>query len=392
MIRLRLCIAAFGLISASHAVHASTKPEPILIGQIASLTGNNPGGKDNIGGAALAVSELNTAGGLLGGRRIVLALEDDRTKPDEAAAAFSRLAARRVVAVVGTSFSNASLAVIPLAEAAKIPHISTGAADTQVEPVRPYTFITSLTGRIVAQRLLQYFADHDLRRIAVVFDADSAFARTGWAKQKAMLVKSGITLLTEQSVKVDTTDFKSVIDEIASTHAQAVMLWLTGPPAVGFVRSYAQSGVPIPLFASQGMASPSFIAQVGDGAEGITMATAPAMVAAQLPRSKLKRVATAMTVAFERANGYAPSQFAIDGYVAVKLIAAAISKAGSDDPFAIRAALEQLVLLTPQGEYRYSVENHSGLRPEDVTIVRIHDRQFVLTSWSREQIVAARNR
>ena len=122
------------------------------------------------------------------------------------------------------------------------------------------------------------------------------------------------------------------------------------------------------------------------------MATAPAMVSAQLPRSKLKRVATAMTVAFERANGYAPSQFAIDGYVAVKLIAAAISKAGSDNPFAIRAALEQLVLLTPQGAYRYSVENHSGLRPEDVTIVRIHDRQFVLTSWSREQIVAARNR
>lgn len=392
MKRLGFSIAAFGLINASYAVQASTNLEPILIGQIASLTGNNPGGKDNMAGAALAVSELNAAGGLLGGRRIVLALEDDRTKPDEAAAAFSRLAARHVVAVVGTSFSNASLAVIPLAEAAKIPHISTGAADTQVEPVRSYTFITSLTGRIVAQRLLQYLADHHVRRIAVVFDADSVFARTGWAKQKAMLVKSGITLVTEQSVKVDTSDFKPVIDEIASSHAQAVMLWLTGPPAVGFVRSYAQSGVPIPLFASQGMASPSFIAQVGDAAEGITMATAPAMVASQLPRSKLKRVATAMTETFERANGYAPSQFGIDGYVAVKLIAAAISKARSDNPFAIRRALEQLVLLTPQGEYHYSAEDHSGLRPEDVTVVQIHDRKFVLTSWSRQQIAAARDR
>jgi branched-chain amino acid transport system substrate-binding protein len=392
MMRLRLCIATFGLIGAAHAVQTPAELQPILIGQIASLTGNNPGGKDNMAGAALAVSELNAAGGLLGGRRIVLALEDDRTKPDEAAAAFSRLAARRVVAVVGTSFSNASLAVIPLAEAAKIPHISTGAADTQVEPVRPYTFITSLTGQIVAERLLRYLGDHELRRIAVVFDADSVFARTAWAKQKAMLANSGITLLIERSVKVDTTDFKSVLDEIASSGAEAVMLWLTGPPAVGFVRSYAQAGVPIPLFASQGMASPSFIAQVGDGAEGITMATAPAMVASQLPRSKLKRVATAMTVAFARTNGYAPSQFAIDGYVAVKLIAAAISKAGSDDPFAIRAALEQLVLLTPQGEYHYSAENHSGLRPEEVTIVKIHDRKFVLTSWSREQIVAARNR
>ena len=387
--RTTLCIATLGLISVVHAATADSA-RPISIGQIASLTGNNPGGHDNVAGAAQAVSELNAAGGLLGGRPIVLTLEDDHTRPDGAAAAFSRLAERHVVAVVGTSFSNASLAVIPLAEAAKIPHVSTGAADTQVEPVRAYTFITSLTGRIVAQRLLQYLSDHDLRRIAVVYDSDSVFARTGWGKQKAMLAGFGITVLTERSVRVDTIDFKPVIDDIASSGAQAVMLWLTGPPAVGFVRSYAHAGLHIPLFASQGMASPAFVAGVSDSAEGITMAAAPAMVASQLPRSEVRRVATAMVASFERANGYAPSQFAIDGYVAVKLIAAAITKAQSDDPQAIRDALEQLVLLTPQGEYRYSPDDHSGLRPEEIAIVSIHNRKFVLTPWSRRQIAAGK--
>jgi branched-chain amino acid transport system substrate-binding protein len=388
MLRIPFCVATLGLIGAAPAVQGATPLEPISIGQIASLSGNNPGGHDNAAGAAQAVAELNAAGGLLGGRPITLVLEDDHTKPDEAASAFARLAKRGAVAVVGTSFSNASLAVIPLAETARIPYVSTGAADTQVEPVRPYTFIASLTGRIVARRLVQYLSDHGLRRIAVVFDADSVFARTAWGKQKAMLAGAGITLLTERSVRVDTADFMPVINDVASTGAQAIMLWLTGPPAVGFVRSYAQAGVPIPLFASQGMASPSFIAQVGDGAEGLTMTTALAMVASQLPRSEVKRVATAMTVPFERATGYVPSQFAIDGYVAVKLIAAAINRAQSDDPRAIRDALERLVLLTPEGEYRYSAEDHSGLSADAIAIVTIHKRKFVLTPWSRRQIAA----
>jgi branched-chain amino acid transport system substrate-binding protein len=93
-----------------------------------------------------------------------------------------------------------------------------------------------------------------------------------------------------------------------------------------------------------------------------------------------------MSDAFVRLYNHAPSQFAIDGYVAVQLIAGAIRQAGSDRPEAIRQSLNRLRQVTPQGEYQFSQDNHSGLRLEDVAITEVAGGQFRLTTWSQEQL------
>jgi branched-chain amino acid transport system substrate-binding protein len=360
--------------------------QPILLGQVASRTGNNPGGLDNEQGAALAAAQINASGGLLHGRQIELRVEDDQTQSAPAIAAVERLASQGVSAIVGTSFSNAGLAVIPTAERAKIPYISTGAADAQVEPVHPHIYMTPLTGQLVAEQLLRYLQSKGVTKLAVIYDADSQFARNGWAKQRAMLARYAIELVAEQSVKVDTTDFGPALQTVSSSGAQALMAWVTGPPAVGLAKYRGQSGVHLPLYLSHGAASPAFVQAVGDAAEGITVATALAAVAPQLPDSNTRRVALAMTQSFEKAYGHLPSQFAIDGYVAVKLIAAAIEQAGSDEPAAVQRALDRVDLVTPQGEYRYSPSDHSGLRVDDVAITEIRQGRFVLTAWSKKRM------
>ena len=366
--------------------HAASQQRPILLGQVASRTGNNPGGLDNEQGAALAAAQINASGGLLGGRYIELRVEDDQTQARPAIAAVERLARQGVSAIVGTSFSNASLAVIPTAERAMIPYMSTGAADAQVEPIHPYIYMTPLTGQLVAEQLLRYLQSKDVTKLAVIYDTDSQFARNGWEKQRAMLARHAIELVAEQSVKVDTTDFGPVLQAVSRSGAQALMAWVTGPPAVGLAKYRGRSGVDLPLYLSHGAASPAFVQAVGDAAEGITVATSLAAVAPQLPESNTRRVALVMTQSFERAYGHLPSQFAIDGYVAVKLIAAAISQAGSDEPAAVQRALDRLSLVTPQGEYRYSQTNHSGLRVDDVAITEIRQGRFVLTAWSKERL------
>ena len=145
-----LCILISPAMSraAEQGGHTASPQRPILLGQVASRTGNNPGGLDNEQGAALAATQINAAGGLLGGRHIELRVEDDQTQAGRAIAAVERLARQGVSAIIGTSFSNASLAVIPTAEHARIPYISTGAADAQVEPVHPYIYMTPLTGQL----------------------------------------------------------------------------------------------------------------------------------------------------------------------------------------------------------------------------------------------------
>jgi branched-chain amino acid transport system substrate-binding protein len=380
-----LCATSITICPVMSIGHTTEVKRPILLGQLVSLTGNNPGGKDNAQGAALAVAELNAAGGLLGGRPIELRAEDDQTSVAGAIAGFERLVKLGVSAIVGTSFSNASLAVIPSAERARIPYVSTGAADAQVDPVRTYAYMTPLTGRLVAEQLLRYMQSKGITQLAVIYDSDSQFATDGWAKQQRMLPRYGIQLATEQPVRVDTADFGPVLAAISAARPQAIMGWLTGPPAIGFVKAYGESAVRVPLYMSHGVASPAFLGTVGAAADGVTVAVPLAMVAAQLPESPIRSAGLEMTRSFEHTYGRAPSLFAVDGYVAVRLIAAAIERAGSGDPIAIRHALDHLTLATPEGEYRYSPKDHSGLAVDAVAVAEVRAGRFELTQWSRAQ-------
>jgi branched-chain amino acid transport system substrate-binding protein len=362
--------------------------EPILIGQIASLTGNNPGGLDNEQGAALAAGEINAAGGLLNHRPIEIMVEDDQTRPEGAVAAWDRLMLRHPAAVVGTSYSNASLAVIPLAEKLGVPYVSTGAADDQVEPIRSYVFMTPLSGRLVAEQLLRYLEHEHVTRLAVIYDSSSQFARTAWSRQHSMLASHGIELTAELPINVDTKDFRTVLSAADASGAQAIMAWVTGPPAGGLLTDYGSLSRRLPLFLSHGAASPALFKAVGPAGEGVTVAAALGAVDSQLPPSPVRQAAVGMHEAYLARFGKEPSQFAIDGYVAVKLLAAAIAQAQNDQPSAIQQALAGLALITPQGEYRFSKDNHSGLRPDDVAITVIRDGRFTLTDWSRDHLTA----
>jgi branched-chain amino acid transport system substrate-binding protein len=81
---------------------------PIVLGQIASLTGNyTPLGTNDQKGAAQAVEEINAAGGVLG-RQLQIVVRDDKTQPDQAVIAFNDLAGQNVAAVIGSPFSNST--------------------------------------------------------------------------------------------------------------------------------------------------------------------------------------------------------------------------------------------------------------------------------------------
>ncbi|MGH3443864.1 MAG: ABC transporter substrate-binding protein, partial [Nocardioidaceae bacterium] len=188
---------------------------PIMIGQIASLTGNyTPLGTNDKLGAAQAVKEINAAGGLLGGRKLKVVVEDDKTEPDQAVIAFNDLVSKGAAAVVGSSFSNSSLAVIPNAQRQQVPYVSTAAADEQVEPVRPYAFMTPPTAGVVAEQLLRYFKAEGMTKMAVAYDTKSAFAQTGWKKMSELAGKYGITFVDKETFETTATNFSPLLTHV----------------------------------------------------------------------------------------------------------------------------------------------------------------------------------
>jgi branched-chain amino acid transport system substrate-binding protein len=362
----------------------ATSTAPILIGQIASLTGPYQalGTQDKLG-AALAVDEINKAGGV-NGRQLQLLVEDDQTKADQGLIAYDKLVGEGVVAVIGSSFSNSSLAVIKSAvDKKKVSYISTAASDAQVDPVHPYAFMTPPTAASAAERLLQYMKAQGYTKAAVIHDTLNAFADSGWAAQQAKASKYGVSFVEEETYTTTSTDFTSQLAHLrAHPDVQAVMVWGTGPGPVILTKQYKANGIQVPLLMSHGEASSLYVKPAGAAAEGVIVATSLGAIASYVPsKNPAAKMGIAMTTAFNAANGSPPAQFAFDGYGAVLLIEAAI-KAKSATASDIRSGLEQTAVTTPEGTYHYSRTNHYGLGLASIAITVVKGGNFVPTDFS----------
>ena len=105
---------------------APPAPEEIKIGSVFPITGAIATfGQSSLNGTQLAFEEINNAGGVLGGRKLVLINEDNQSKTEETATAFQKLITQdEVSAILGSVASSHSLAGAPIAQAAGIPMLS----------------------------------------------------------------------------------------------------------------------------------------------------------------------------------------------------------------------------------------------------------------------------
>ena len=91
--------------------------EPIKVGEFASLTGKEAAfGQSSHKGTALAIEEINAAGGVLG-RKIEHVFEDNQSKAGESATIVKKLISRdKVVAILGEVASGRSLEAAPICQ------------------------------------------------------------------------------------------------------------------------------------------------------------------------------------------------------------------------------------------------------------------------------------
>lgn len=360
--------------------------DPIRIGQITSLTGNyQPLGSEDKKAVELAIEQVNAQGGVLG-RRVELIVKDDKSQPDQSVLAWGQLKDADVAAVIGSPFSNSALATIPRVDRDAIPYVSLTPADEQVDPVHPYVFVVPATSGTYAERMLQYFQAAGLARVAVAYDTKSSYATAGYQGMRARAADYGVTLTGPEEFQTTATEFGAVFTGVRSSGAQALAVWATGPPAVALTKQYATAGSRIPLVLTGAQASPLFLEPVGAAAEGATVLSTVGTVGSALPAGPLKTAVAELTTAYQKKYGYPPPQFAQDGYSGAQLLFAAIEKAASAEPEKIRDALETLTLVTPNGVYRYSATDHSGLGKEYISVNTVRGGTLVPTDWAQGQL------
>src|SRR5262245_50726767 len=120
--------------------------KPVKIGVLTPLSppGDAAAGQFIVRGAKMGADDANARGGVLGGRKIELIIEDDSGTPEKGSAGFRKLVSQdQAVAVVGQFHSSVMTAVQALAEQFKVPVFSTPAAARQItEQHLPYRFRT----------------------------------------------------------------------------------------------------------------------------------------------------------------------------------------------------------------------------------------------------------
>jgi branched-chain amino acid transport system substrate-binding protein len=374
--------------SSSSSPSSPASSAPIKVGMIAPLTGAfAPLGLGDEQGAKIAVSQLNSSGGI-DGHKVDLIVKDDKTDPTQSVIDFQALQGQGVAAVLGSSVSDSARATAPKAEQAQVPYISLSPVDQTVSPVEPYVFLVPAVTTVYATRILQWLKAEGITKIAVGYDNTDIYTINGYHSTLSEAPAYGVKVVDTEVFQTTTTDFSTTVSHVASSGAQAFLVWATGPAPVILTKTFAAAGLAakVKLVMTPSDATALYTQPAGSAANGVVMAAALGVIAPELPASPIKTEINKLAVPFAAKFGGQPSEFAADAYSGAELLFAALRQAAPGfSHAAIDAALNHLSLLTPDGKFIYTPSHHSGLAPDDVAMVVVQNGTFQPTPWEKAQ-------
>src|SRR5436190_6497946 len=153
-------------------IASTLAPDPVFaadsikIGHVAALSGGSAqSGEAITRGLTIAIDEINAKGGLLGGRKLELVQRDDESTPPKGLTAARELVFKEKVAVIfGGIDSPVALAMAPILNKEKVPHMAVWAAGTGItrNGANPnFIFRVSAVDVLVDVKLLDYAKTKD---------------------------------------------------------------------------------------------------------------------------------------------------------------------------------------------------------------------------------------
>jgi len=330
----------------------------------------------------MLVEQVNAAGGI-DGEKIDLIVYDDGGDPNKARTFATRLVEDdEVVGVIGGSTTGTTMAMIPVFEDAEVPFISLGGAVVITDPVKKWVFKTPHTDKMACEKIFEDIKKRGMTKVALISGTDG-FGKSMHEQCLAVAPNYGIEIVADETYGPNDTDMTPQLTKIRNTAGvQAVVNpgFAQGPAIV--TRNFRQLGIDVPLYQSHGVASKKFIELAGDAANGVRLPASALLVADKLPDSDpQKKVLVTYTQDFTEKTGQPVSTFGGHAYDAFWLMVDAIKRAGSDDPAAIRDALEKTDgYMGTAGVVRFSPTDHLGLDLTAFRMLEIRNGDWVIVT------------
>jgi branched-chain amino acid transport system substrate-binding protein len=305
----------------------------ILIGVAGPMTGKNAWFGEQIErGTALAVADINAAGGVLG-QQVELITVDDFCDPEQAVAAAKKLVSDGVIFVVGHYCSGASIPASEIYAAAGALMISPASSNPMLTELgRANVFRVQTRDDAVGVVAGNYLADHwPDQKIAILHD-NTTFGRGIAELTKKQLNRRGLTEAIYQDHAPGQNNYGAEIDALHGADIAVAFIGGYHTELGLMARAAHDRGYPVQLMAGLTLATEEFGLIGGPGAEGTLFIDNPD------PRQNAE---AGPVVERFRASGFEPEGDTLTAYGAVQVWAQAAEKAGSLALQAMIAALRE---------------------------------------------------
>ncbi|MBC8647197.1 MAG: ABC transporter substrate-binding protein [Thermoanaerobaculia bacterium] len=325
-----VCLAA--LLSVSCGKRGSG--DEIVVGEYGSLTGTTATfGQSTDNGIKLAFDEINAAGGVLG-KKLRIIVEDDRSQPEEAATAVTKLINQNhVVAVLGEVSSSRSLAAAPICQSNKIPMISPSSTNPRVTQIGDYIFRVCFIDPFQGLVMAKFAAGTlKLKRVAILVDVRNDYSVGLQTFFRQNFRQLGGEIVAEQSYSEGDSDFKAQLTQIKAANPEAIYVPGYYTEVATVARQSRELGMTVPLLGGDGWDSPRLFEIGGDALNGCYLSN---HYSVDDPSPAIQKFVGDYRGKYKQV----PDALAALGYDAARILADAITRAGSTGSDKIRDAL-----------------------------------------------------
>ena len=328
------------LASCAGGATQSTGQEPIKIGVIYNVTGGQASlDVPSYNGAKLAAKEINAAGGVLG-RQIQIVFYDGKSDATTIGNAATQLVeSDKVVAMMGFSDSDMTLAAAPIAAKAGIVFVTSGATSPKLpDQVPDYLFLACFGDNVQAAAGAEYaYNTLQYKTVYLLTDQGTEYTKLLSKYFKERYTELGGQVVLEDSYQTGDKDFSAEITKLKGAATPPDFLYIAAQPDdIGtIVKQFRDSGIDKAIMGGDGYDTPLLVQIPGPGATNVYFTT-HSLMDATLGTDPIKQ----FMANYNKEYGNPPENaFAALGYDTMRLIVDAIKRANSADPKAIHDAL-----------------------------------------------------
>jgi branched-chain amino acid transport system substrate-binding protein len=339
----RAMLAAVALLLAAPAQAQNS----IKFGLVAAMSGQSAkSGEAIVRGLSLAVDEINDKGGLLG-KKVELVVRDDESNPAKGAVAARELAQReKVAALFGGLDTPVSLAIVPFANASKVPFMGVWAAGTPITrngAAENYVFRVSAVDELVDRAIVDYATKkYALKKPGMIL-INNPWGESNEAGLKAALAAKNMSYAAIEKFETNDVDVVPQLTRLRQAGADVLFLVANVAPSSQVVKSLDRMGWDVPVVSHWGPAGGRFTELAGPSAAKVHFIQTYSF------SGKLSPKGEAVLAALKKKHpeikspaDVTPAVGIANAYDAMHLTALAIAKAGSTEGPKVRQALYEI--------------------------------------------------